>query len=255
MKILFIGDIFGSAGRQAVKHFVPILKEKEQIDLVIANGENARHGDGITLAIYEELKLVGVNWFTGGDHSFSNPEIFSIYNDIQVLRPLNYSEAPGRGVASFKVGSDEVTLINLQGRVFMKQAVENAFLMFDNAIKNAKGFVFVDFHAEATSEKNTFGHYIDGRAGAIVGTHTHVQTADERILPKGTAYISDVGMTGPMNGSIGINYQNVLPSFTKGLPFRREPATGPIQFNAVIIETDGQKAKSIKRVFEILEDN
>lgn len=253
MKILFIGDIFGRAGRQAVKQFVPILRKKEQIDLVVANGENARHGDGLTLAIYEELKSAGVDWFTGGDHSFSNPELFSIYNDIQVLRPLNYPAAPGKGMATFNVGNEEVTLINLQGRVFMGQSVENAFLQFDEAIREAKGFILVDLHAEATSEKNTFGHYADGRAGAVLGTHTHVQTADERVLPKGTAYISDVGMTGPMNGSIGVSFENVLPSFTKGLPFRREPAEGAIQFNAVIIETDGQKAKSIKRIFEVLE--
>lgn len=254
MKILFIGDIFGRSGRRAVKYFVPKLKKEESLDLVIANGENARHGNGFSLEIYDELKEAGIDWFTGGDHSFSNQNLFSIYNDIQVLRPLNYPDAPGRGLATFQVKGENVTIINIQGRVFMRQNVENPFSEIERALSSAKGFVFVDLHAEATSEKNTFGHYVDGRVGAVVGTHTHVQTADERILPKGTAYISDVGMTGPMNGSIGASIKTTLPSFLEDKPFRLEPADGPAQFNGVIIETEGAKAKAIKRVFEILPD-
>ncbi len=255
MKILFIGDIFGRAGRKAVKYFVPKLREEENLDLVIANGENARHGNGFSLEIYDELKGAGVDWFTGGDHSFSNQNLFSIYSEIDVLRPLNYTDAPGRGMVSLRLKNEDVTIINLQGNVFMRQAVANPFLEIDKILPSAKGFIFVDFHAEATSEKNTFGHYIDGRVGAVVGTHTHVQTADERILPKGTAYISDTGMTGPMNGSIGASIKTTLPSFLEDKPFKLEPADGPIQFNGVVIETSGAQARSIKRIFEILPED
>ncbi len=256
MKILFIGDVFGGPGRETVKQLVPELRLQYQLDLVIANGENAHHGNGISFDNYQDLRDAGVDWLTSGDHIWSVKEFVGMLDDstIQVLRPANYpAGVPGRGIVQIQVGTETVTIMNLQGRVFMNQAVDNAFLAFDRLYQEAKGFVFVDYHAEATSEKNTFGHYVDGRAGAVVGTHTHVQTADERILPKGTAYITDVGMTGPMNGSIGADLAQVTPSFTKGLPFRNQPAEGPTQLNAVIITVENGKAKSIERVFQIIE--
>ena len=254
MKILFIGDIFGKAGRDAVKQIVPALRQTEAIDLVVANGENANHGNGISFDNYQELRDAGVDWLTSGDHIWSVKEFVGQLDDptIQVLRPANYpAGAPGKGMATVNSAGETITLLNLQGRVFMNQAVDNAFLVFDRLYESAKGFVLVDYHAEATSEKNTFGHYVDGRAGAV-GTHTHVQTADERLLPKGTAYISDLGMTGPMDGSIGADLSQVIPSFTKGMPFRLQPAEGPAQFNAVIIEVDHGKATGIRRVFQRL---
>ncbi|MCA9388778.1 TIGR00282 family metallophosphoesterase [Candidatus Berkelbacteria bacterium] len=250
MRILFIGDIFGRPGREAVKKFLPEIKEQEQIDFTIANGENARHGNGMDLDIYSDLTEAGVDYFTGGDHSFSIKEFLPLMDDpkTRVLRPANYPGAPGRGLAIVEVGIENLTIINLQGRVFMRQQIDNPFLIADQLIKESKGFIFIDFHAEATSEKNTFGHYVDGRVGAVVGTHTHVPTADERILPKGTAYISDVGLTGPRNGSIGADLKQVIPSFTKGLPFKLAPAEGETVLNAIVIETKDNQAISIKRV-------
>ncbi len=255
MKILFIGDIFGQPGRETVKQLLSKLKEEHRIDLVIANGENAHHGNGISFDNYQELRDTGVDWFTSGDHIWGVKEFVGELDNpaIQVLRPVNYpAGVPGRGMVVIKVGSEDLTIMNLQGRSFMKQALDNPFLVFDQLFSQARGFIFVDFHAETTSEKNAFGHYVDGRAGAVVGTHTHVQTADERILPKGTAYITDVGMTGPRDGSVGGDLGQILPSFTKGLPFRLQPAEGPTQLNAVILEVEQGKAVSIHRLMETL---
>lgn len=256
MKLLFIGDVFGQPGREAVKQLVPELRLQHQLDLVIANGENMHHGNGISFDNYQELRDAGVDWLTSGDHIWGVKEFVGELDNpsIQVLRPANYpAGVPGRGMAQITVGSETITLMNLQGRVFMNQAVDNAFLAFDKLFEEAKGFIFVDYHAEATSEKNTFGHYVDGRAGAVVGTHTHVQTADERILPMGTAYITDVGMTGPMNGSIGANLDQVIPSFTKGMPFRLQPAEGSVQLNAVLVTIENGKAISIERISRVID--
>ncbi|MBI2589647.1 TIGR00282 family metallophosphoesterase [Candidatus Berkelbacteria bacterium] len=253
MNILFIGDIMGRPGRTIVKQLAPKMRDQYQLDLVVANAENAHHGKGISLGIYEELRSAGVDWLTSGDHIWNVKEFMPELDNpkIQALRPANYpAGVPGRGLVSFEVGHESVTLINLQGRVFMNANLDNPFLVADSLLLKSKGFILIDFHAETTSEKNTFGHYVDGRAGAVVGTHTHVQTADERLLPQGTAYISDVGMTGPMEGSIGADLDYVTPSFTKGLPFRLEPAEGPGQFNAVLLKVENDKAQSITRIFE-----
>lgn len=254
--ILFIGDIFGRGGRRAVRELLPNLVKEFDVDLVLANGENARHGDGIDRATYDELSGYGIQWFTTGNHVWASREFVPLFDQpsIRVLRPANYPVGvPGRGVAEIEVNGEMVTLVNVQGKTFMNTNLENPFHSIDNILERARGFVFVDLHAEATSEKNTFGHYVDGRAGAVVGTHTHVQTADERLLPKGTAYITDVGMTGPRNGSIGVAVEAVLPSFLKGMPPKTsEVATGVMQLNAVVIRFSGNKAKSIERVFRIL---
>lgn len=257
MRILYIGDIFGRPGRRAVKELVPKLREQHGIDLVLANADNACHGNGLDLPTYEELREAGIEWMAGGDHIWSVRAFLPFLDDpkIHVLRPENYPPGvPGRGAATFVVNGETITFIHLIGQVFTRpDQLENPFHAFDALIEQAKGFVVVDFHAEATSEKVVFGHYVDGRAGAALGTHTHVQTADERLLPKGTAYISDVGMTGPQNGSIGAKLEGVLPGFLKGMPIKLEPADGPIQFNAVILETEAGKATSIERIFRILD--
>lgn len=255
--LLFIGDIYGRAGRRAVRELLPSLTEEFGVDVVIANGENARHGDGIDQATYEELSGYGIQWFTTGNHVWASKEFMPLLDQpsIRVLRPMNYPVGtPGRGIAELEVNGEVITIVNLQGKTFMNTNLENPFHVVDAVLERARGFVFIDLHAEATSEKNTFGHYVDGRAGAVVGTHTHVQTADERLLPKGTAYITDVGMTGPQNGSIGVAVEAVLPSFLRGMPPRTsEVATGPVQFNAVVIRFSGGRPTSIERVFRVLE--
>lgn len=252
MNILFIGDIVGHPGRETVKALLPDIREQERIDLVVANGENAKHGNGLDIAAYDELREAGVDWFTGGDHTLSQRDFLPLLDapSTQALRPANYpAGVPGRGMAVLHAAGEDITLLSLQGRVFMRALVDNPFSVADQLLKEARGFVLVDFHAEATSEKNTLGHYLDGRVGAVVGTHTHVQTADERVLPKGTAYISDVGMTGPANGSVGANLENALKSYTHGLTFKNEPAEGPTQLNAVVIGVEHGKATGIRRIF------
>ena len=256
MKILFLGDIVARSGRRIVREFVPKLREEYGIDVVIANGENARHGRGISLETYQDLMASGVDYLTSGDHIWADQEFVGPLSQesTKVLRPANYPQGvPGRGMATINVNGEPLTIMNLQGQVFMHANLENPFHTFDALLPKAKGFIFVDFHAEATSEKNSMGHYLDGRAGAVVGTHTHVQTADERVLPGGTAYISDAGMCGPLNGSIGADFSGVMQSFLQALPFKYEPASGPAQLNGVLIETDGERAKSIERVQRFLE--
>lgn len=250
MKLLFLGDVFGRPGRRIVRELLPKLREEYQLDYVIANGENAKHGRGPNLAVYEDLISSGIDYVTSGDHIWDDGEFMTqlARSDVKVLRPANYDDVVGRGMAIVDVNGEKLTIVNLLGRVFIPHQTTNPFRTFDGLFEQAEGFVFVDLHAEATSEKNSFGHYVDGRAGAVVGTHTHVQTADERLLPKGTAYISDAGMCGPMNGSIGADLQYVLPNFLQGYPFKLEPAPGPIQLNGVVIETKGDKAISIERV-------
>lgn len=254
MRVLFLGDIYGRSGRQAVKHFVPILRQKEKLDLVVANAENARHGSGMNINIYDELMAVGVDWLTGGNHSWVAAEFLPFMDDkrIKIIRPANFNKLPGRGMVTFKIKNQYFTLINLLGRVFINYYSDNPFFVFDQLYKKAKGFILVDFHAEATSEKNAFGLYANGRAGAVLGTHTHVQTSDERILSGGTAYITDAGMCGPQDGVIGADYEEVIKVYTRGLAHKLFPAEGTAQLNGVIIETKGTKAIAIKRVFEVL---
>lgn len=255
MKILFLGDIFGRPGRRIIRELLPALRTEYSLDVVIANGENAKHGRGPSLAIYEDLIASGIDYVTTGDHIWDETHFMTQLSrpDVKLLRPANYEEAVGRGMTAVDVGGEPLTIINLLGQVFMWDTVANPFRTFDRLFEQAEGFVLVDFHAEATSEKNTFGHYVDGRAGAVIGTHTHVQTSDERILPKGTAYISDAGMCGPLNGSIGADLTQVLPSFLHGYPFKLEPATGPIQLNGVVITVESGKATAIERVRRVLE--
>jgi len=243
MRVLFIGDIVGSPGRQIVRDRLADLVEHQHIDLVIANGENSASGFGITPRIAEDLFHTGIDVLTGGNHSWDRKEIYEyIPHEPRLLRPANFAESnPGSGVyvGTAKNGV-KYAVLNLQGRVFLAPN-EDPFKKADSELAKLPPdvvFVLVDIHAETTSEKIAFGWYLDGRVTAVVGTHTHVTTADERVLPEGTAYITDVGMTGPHEGIIGMERTTIIKKFIDGLPARFEVATGDVQMNAVLIETD-----------------
>ena len=262
MRVLFIGDIVGSPGREIVRDRLADLVSQKQIDLVIANGENSAAGFGITPKIAEELLKNGVEVISGGNHSWDRREIMEFMpHEPRLLRPANFPYGtPGRGmyVGTGKNGM-KYAVINLQGRVFLP-AIEDPFKTADELLASLLAdvaFVLVDFHAETTSEKIALGWYLDGRATAVVGTHTHVATADERVLPEGTAYITDVGMTGPHTGVIGMDRAAIVKKFLDALPARFEVAQGDVQMNAVVIETDDEgprnaagrlKASSIERL-------
>lgn len=255
MNILFIGDVVGSLGRDMIKEFVPKLKEKYRPHITIINGENAASGKGITEKIYRGFLEAGAQAVTLGNHTWDNKDIFEFVDKAKYLvRPANFPENnPGQGMIYLKMNQFEVAVISLQGRVFLP-AIDDPFKKADELIGEARKrtpFIFVDFHGEATSEKIAMGWYLDGRVSAVVGTHTHVQTADERILPNGTAYLSDVGMTGPYDGILGVEKEVILKRFLTGLPARHEiPSNGRTQLSAVLIELDDKTglAKKINRI-------
>ena len=259
MRILFIGDIVGEPGRRAAKELLPKLKRKESLDFVIANAENAAGGSGITPALADELFSYGIGVITSGDHIWKRKEILErIESDRRILRPANYpKEAPGFGSTIVESESGiSIGVINLIGRVFM-QAVECPFRVGKEEVDKLAGktrIIVIDMHAEATSEKIALGWYLDGLISAIVGTHTHVQTADEKILPNGTAFITDAGMTGPFDSVIGRKKEQILTRFITQMPARFEMAEGDIQLHGVILDVDEKtgKANSIKRVQEKL---
>ena len=259
MRVLFIGDIVGEPGRKAVKELVPKIMKREKVDFVVANGENAAGGSGITPMLVDELLGYGVDVITTGDHVWKRKEILErIAQDARILRPANYPrETPGFGstVVASKSGVD-VGVINIQGRVFM-QAIEDPFRVVKaelDRIKNKARVIIVDVHAEATSEKMALGWFLDGMVSAIIGTHTHVQTADEKILPKGTAFLTDAGMTGPFDSVIGRNKEQILNRFMTQMPTKFEMAEGDIQLHGAVIDIDEKtgKANSIKRIQEKL---
>ncbi len=250
MKVLFIGDIVGSIGRDALESYLPRLKKKYQPDAVIANGENAAAGRGITKAIYQDLLFMGVDMVTMGNHTWDQKEIFDFIDEVDYLiRPANFSpEAPGRGMATLTKNGKTLSVINLHGRVFLPPH-DDPFQKADELLGEAKAvspLVFVDFHAEATSEKIAMGWHLDGRASVVVGTHTHVQTADSRILPGGTAYISDVGMTGPYDEVLGMSKDSVLYRFKTNMPTRFEvPKRGRSVVSGFFAELDDETGKAI----------
>lgn len=254
MKLLFIGDIVGSPGRQAVKDLLPGLVNEYNLDFVIANAENAAGGSGITPKVTQELFSAGVDVLTSGDHIWKKRDVFEIIDqEERILRPLNFpGQAPGRGAGVFKKKGKAIGVINVQGRVFM-EALECPFRSARKAqeelIKKTK-VILVDIHAEATSEKIALGWYLDGLVSAVVGTHTHIQTADERILPGGTAHITDAGMTGPYDSVIGRQTQDVLQRFLTSVPTRFEVATENVQLHGVLLDIDDNtgKARTIIRL-------
>lgn len=261
MNLLFIGDVVGSPGRDMIKEYVPKLKDKYRPQITIINGENAAGGKGITEQIYRQFLEVGAQAVTLGNHAWDNREIFEFINQAKYLvRPANFPDpTPGNGMVFVRLNDLEVAVINLQGRTFMSP-LDCPFKKADELVEEARKrtpFIFVDFHAEVTSEKQAMGWYLDGRVSAVIGTHTHVQTADSRILPEGTAYLSDVGMTGSYDGILGVEREPVLKRFLTALPVRFEvPKTGRAQLSAVYIELDRKTgmAKKIERIL-INDDN
>lgn len=255
IKILILGDIFGRPGRKLVRDLLPTLVGRHSIDLVVANGENASGGIGLSIKAAEELFGYGVDVLTSGNHIFKHKEI-NEYMDAEhrLLRPANYPEAPGVGAAIFRTaGGVRVGILNLLGRTFMTP-VDCPFQVADKEIASLKKqgaqVVLVDFHAEATSEKKAMGWHLDGKASVVVGTHTHVQTADEDIFPGGTAYISDLGMTGPHRSIIGMKPESVLKKFLTGMPSRFEVAKKGLRLEGVIVECAPETglSKNIQRI-------
>ncbi len=239
-----IGDVIGKTGRVALEHTLPALRDERHLDLVTANGENLAGGMGLTASTAAALYEAGVDVITSGNHIWDKREIYpELDRDERILRPLNYGTdgVPGRGWGVFHAGGTDVAVINAQGRTYMAQ-IENPFTMLDELLDQGAvelpAVRVVDFHCELTSEKNAFGVYLDGRVSAVCGTHTHVATADERILPRRTAYITDIGMTGAAYSVIGFDPATVLPRFINALPTRFEVAGGPVVFNAVQIDID-----------------
>ena len=255
MRILFIGDVVGEPGRRAIRELVPKLKSSEKLDFVIANSENIAAGSGVTPSLADELFDSGVDVLTSGDHIWKRKEVLDYIGiSNRLLRPANYPEgAPGLGATVIKSESGEsVGVINLIGRVFM-QSVDCPFKVAKKEVESLKRksrIIIVDMHAEATSEKVALGWYLDGEVSAVIGTHTHIQTADEKILPGGTAFISDAGMTGPYDGVIGRKKEQILARFLSQMPTKFEMAEGDIQLHGVIVDIDSKtgKANSIKRI-------
>lgn len=257
MKILFIGDIFGQPGRRITKEILPALREEFAPDLVLANGENAAAGFGITPSLVEELLDLGIAVLTSGNHIWDRKEIIPYlteHADGRLLRPANYpAGAPGHGLYLGKTAAGvEYAVLNLQGRVFMP-AIECPFRTADSLLEDIPASVkirIVDMHAEATSEKLALGWHLEGRVTAVLGTHTHIPTADEMVLPQGTAYITDLGMTGPYDSVIGIEKQKVIKKFLDQMPARFEVAKGDVRLAAVVIDADAEtgRARSIQRI-------
>jgi metallophosphoesterase (TIGR00282 family) len=250
MKILFIGDIVGKVGRVITKALLPTITDRYKIDFVIANGENVAGGFGITDKTALELFSLGVHVITTGNHVWDKKEFVSQIAKIdKVLRPLNYPPGiPGFGSIIETVGNGlKVAVINISGRVFMS-SIDCPFRIAEDEVKKIRAItktIVIDFHAEATSEKIAFGYFMDGKVSAVMGTHTHVQTADEKILTGGTAYITDVGMTGPSNSVIGIEIEQVIQRFLTNIPTRFETAKGEGIFSAVVFEVDEKTGKSV----------
>ena len=250
MRILFIGDIVGRPGRDLVKRGLTAIVDHHSIDVVIANAENSAAGFGITREIGDQLLDWGVDVMTSGNHIWDKKEALDyIGTEPRLLRPANYpAGAPGNGSYLARTrGGETIGVINIMGRVFMV-SIDDPFavvLREIEAMRERTRTIFVDFHAEATSEKIAMGWHLDGRVSAVVGTHTHVQTADERILPKGTAYLTDVGMTGPHDSIIGVDIEAALGRFLTAMPAKFETATGNPRLHAVIVETDDHTGRAV----------
>jgi metallophosphoesterase (TIGR00282 family) len=256
MRILFVGDVVGKPGRQAVRHLLPALRRRHEVDFAIVNIENAAGGFGFTPDIAREVLDAGADCLTSGNHVWKKREAYSyIDSEPRMLRPANFpSGAPGRGYRLYVLGPFQIAVANLMGRVFM-EPLECPFRALDQIWERIGGetsLFLVDFHAETTSEKMALGWYAAGRASAVIGTHTHVQTADERILPGGTAYITDVGMTGPINSVLGVDSERVIEKFLTQMPVKFEVARGPSLLMATLLELDDHtgRARSITRLQE-----
>jgi len=262
VNLLFIGDIVGEPGRRAVKLLLPALREKHQLDFVVANGENSAGGSGITPRTAAEIFDAGVNVITSGDHLWDQKEVGELLaNETRFLRPLNYpAGTPGRGAVVFQLPNlPPVAVLNAQGRTFMQQMLENPFILAREEVARLRqltSIIFIDFHAEATSEKIAIARMLDGQVSAVVGTHTHVQTADEQIFPGGTAYLSDAGFTGPQESILGREIEPIIKRFLWNTPQRFEVAKKRIVLHGAVITIDAASGKALKiqRVAEPLLD-
>ena len=250
MKVLTVGDIVGKTGLEKLKETLPKVIEENNIDFVIVNGENAADGMGITEKMYKELLNLNVDVVTMGNHTWGKKEIFNFINDKHIIRPANYpSNNPGKGYDIYECKNKQIAVINLIGRTTMQVLSENPFIVAKdiiNEIKDAVDIIIIDFHAEATAEKIALGYYLDGDITILFGTHTHVQTADEEILEKGTAYITDIGMTGPKKSVIGMDVDVSIKRFETSLPEKYKVAEGKGKFNSCMFEIDEQTNKVIK---------
>ena len=255
MKILAIGDIVGEAGVEKLEKELPKIKEENYIDFVIVNGENAAGGMGINQKNFNGMLKAGANVVTLGNHTWAKKDVFSFINDPKIIRPANYCKGiPGKGYGVYECNGKKIAVINLIGRVDMNVLSENPFQVVKKIIQKIKDevdIIIVDFHAEATAEKIAMGRYLDGYVTAMFGTHTHVQTADEKVLPNGTGYITDIGMTGPANSVIGMDLEASLKRFETTLPERYKIATGPCILNGCIFEISDEalKTTNIKRIY------
>jgi 2',3'-cyclic-nucleotide 2'-phosphodiesterase len=260
LNLLFIGDVFAKPGRMGVRAMLPDLRREFSIDFCVANAENSASGAGITADTAEELFGAGVDVLTGGNHTFDRREgLAAIERDLRILRPANYPPGTvGRGVGVYPCGGRQIAVVNLIGRVFLMN-VDDPFRAADEILESLASvtpIVIVDIHAEATSEKLAMGWYLDGRATVVVGTHTHVPTADERILPRGTAYQSDAGMSGPHDSIIGVRKELALRKLRTQLPVKFEPAEGDIRLNGLLVRCDPEtgQALQVRRITRCLDD-
>lgn len=254
MKILAIGDLVGNCAIKELKNKLPLIRNQENIDFVIVNGENVAEGMGMTEKNFHDILDQKVNVITMGNHTWGKKDIFKFIDNPQIIRPANYSKpVPGKGYNIYSFNDKKIAVINLIGRVDMNVLSDNPFLCVRkiiDSIKSQVDIIVIDFHAEATAEKIAMLNYVDGEATVIFGTHTHVQTADEKITKKGTAYITDLGMTGPINSVIGMNIQSSLKRFETSLPEKYLIADGECMLNGIVVEIDDKtnKAVSIKRI-------
>lgn len=262
MRILFLGDIVGEPGRKSVIKFIGSIQQEFQIDFSIVNGENSAGGRGITPKIANDLFKAGVDVITTGDHVWDQRELAEHFSkEDRILRPINYpgDDIPGKGIIVVDTPQGKLAVMNAQGRTFMGQALENPFLVLedeiDTLIADGTKMIFLDFHAETTSETIAMGYHLDGKASAVVGTHTHVQTADERILPKGTAHLTDAGMCGPEISILGRSVESIVYRFKTSLPTRFPVAKGPVRLCGAIVDIDPEtgRATHIQRYNRLLE--
>lgn len=252
MKILAVGDLVGENGVEKLKRTLPNLQEAENIDFTIINGENAASGMGMTSKIYNELNRLNIDVITMGNHTWGKKDIFTFIDDKKIIRPANYSKGcPGKGYVIINKNGKKIAVVNLIGRTDMGVLSDNPFTCIDDIINTINvDIIILDFHAEATAEKIAMGYYVDGRITAMFGTHTHVQTADEKILEKGTGYITDIGMTGPEKSVIGMNIEASLKRFVTSLPEKYKLAEGKCVLNGIIFEIDNSTNK-VKKLYRI----
>ena len=247
MKILAVGDIVGENGLNKLKEILPNLKQREKIDFVIVNGENVAGGMGITEKLFKQILFAGADVVTLGNHTWSKKDVFNILADEKLLRPANYPKGiVGKGYNIYICKNKKIAVINLIGRTNMGILTENPFLEADNIIEKIKDkvdYIVIDFHAEATAEKIALANYLDGKVTVIFGTHTHVQTADEFILPRGTGYITDIGMTGPINSVIGMDKKASIKRFVTTLPEKYKIADGESKFNSCLFELNDETGR------------